>query len=73
MRAKSDARNKYQRAKRQWEADEKAAFEKALAGKTEGMKKAAADSFGPQVCVRVRVLLCAYVFACVCMRMHECL
>lgn len=48
-RAKSDARNKYQRAKRQWEADEKAAFEKALAARLEGMKKSAADSFGPQL------------------------
>ena len=38
---------KMARARRQWEAEERAVFEKALKGKEEALKKAAADSFGP--------------------------
>lgn len=37
------------RTRRQWDAEEKAVFEKVLKGKEEGLKKAAADSFGPSL------------------------
>jgi len=42
-----DAQRKAQRVRRQWEAEERAVFEKVLKGKEEALKKAAAESFGP--------------------------
>ena len=47
--AANDARRKNDRSKRQWEADEKIAFEKILSTKAEAMKKLAADSLGPKM------------------------
>lgn len=42
-----EMQRKVQRARRQWEVEEKAVFDKVLKGKEESLKKAAAESFGP--------------------------
>jgi hypothetical protein len=45
----AELKRKQQRARRQWEADEKLIFDKAYTLKAEAIRKAAADSFGPSL------------------------
>lgn len=53
-KAKVDAKNRLQRAHRQWEADESVTFEKIFLSRRESIEKQTADVFGPRLDKLVR-------------------